>query len=274
MKKILLSSVALLGFSAVATAADLPSRQAPISAPMIQSVPSFSWTGFYVGLNAGVGFNTGNDSRSFAPGSIVGSEGTDGTLSLNDDDEASFIGGGQIGYNVQFGSVVAGLEADLQYSGFDDRSTAGPGEYTFTPSPGTVGLGLAFAPPSTTIVGGLGQSPEYFATIRGRLGVAFDRVLVFGTGGVAFGFHDSDSSFGLNSDDDETSVGYVVGGGVEYAFTNNFTVKLEGLYVNLGNNNNGGSAVYDIDTNTLALNGNGSGDIEFGLVRAGVNYKF
>jgi outer membrane immunogenic protein len=61
--------------------------------------------------------------------------------------------------------------------------------------------------------------------------------------------------------------------GVEYAFTNNLTFKLEGLYVNLGDDNGrNGDAVYDLATNTLSLNGNG--DVEFGLVRVGANYKF
>jgi outer membrane immunogenic protein len=104
------------------------------------------------------------------------------------------------------------------------------------------------------------------------LGFAFGQALVYGTGGVAFGFHDDDE-FGLNSGSDDTSVGYVVGAGVEYAFTNNLTFKLEGLYVNLGDDNGGnGNAVYDLATNRLSLNGNG--DVEFGLVRVGANYKF
>jgi outer membrane immunogenic protein len=274
MKTILLSSIALLGLTIGVMAADLPSRQAPIAAPVFQSVPVFSWTGFYVGLNAGAGFNTGdNNSRFFPRGSIIGSEGTSGTLSFSDDDEADFIGGAQIGYNVQFGSFVAGLEADLQYSNLGNRDNARGGEYTFSPASPT-GFGLAFAPPGATIIGGQAQNPEYFATVRGRLGLAFGQALVYGTGGVAFGFHDDDD-FGLNSGNDDTSVGYVVGAGVEYAFTNNLTFKLEGLYVNLGDDNGrNGDAVYDLATNTLSLNGNGSGDIEFSLVRVGANYKF
>ncbi|HST93159.1 MAG TPA: porin family protein, partial [Microvirga sp.] len=66
MKKILLSSVALLGFTATAMAADLPSRRAP--APIIAAVPVFTWTGFYVGVNAGYGWQDSNSSSAvFVP---------------------------------------------------------------------------------------------------------------------------------------------------------------------------------------------------------------
>src|SRR3954462_2650546 len=109
MKKILLSSVALLGLSAAAFAADLPSRRvAP--APYV-AVPVFTWTGFYVGVNAGYGFSN-NDNRnglgSFTavPGSLSGTPaaaGFAGVVTQGDfnRDNNGFVGGGQIGYNYQ-----------------------------------------------------------------------------------------------------------------------------------------------------------------------------
>ncbi|MFL5193541.1 MAG: porin family protein, partial [Microvirga sp.] len=84
MKKILLSSVALLGLASGAMAADLPSRRAP--APIIAAVPVFTWTGFYVGVNAGYGWNA-NDSI------------TVGGVRFDLDDEGGFVGGAQAGYN-------------------------------------------------------------------------------------------------------------------------------------------------------------------------------
>src|SRR3712207_2520306 len=107
MKKILLSSVALLGLTAGAMAADLPSRRAP--APVFSAVPVFTWTGFYVGVNAGVGFSNNDDD-----GIVFGAD----TIFGDSDDDASFIGGAQAGYNYQIGSFVVGVEGDLQWADF------------------------------------------------------------------------------------------------------------------------------------------------------------
>ena len=112
MKKILLSSVALLGLSAGAFAADLPSRRAP--APMIAAVPVFTWTGFYVGANAGYGWQNNDDSSIFVPAGTFGPGTVGGTITYADDEGDGFVGGGQVGYNYQIGSFVLGLEADIQ----------------------------------------------------------------------------------------------------------------------------------------------------------------
>lgn len=98
MKKYLLASVAALGLVAAgaASAADLPSRKGPIAAPVYMP-PAFTWTGFYVGANAGYGWGNVN---------------TNGFGQVSDLD--GFVGGGQIGYNYQMGQFVLGLEADLQ----------------------------------------------------------------------------------------------------------------------------------------------------------------
>jgi outer membrane immunogenic protein len=213
MKKILLSSVALLGLTAGAMAADLPSRRAP--APIIAAVPVFTWTGFYVGVNAGAAFNN-NDSDDI----VFGGE----TIFGDSDDDASFIGGGQIGYNYQFGSFVVGVEGDLQWADF--------GGTTYVFPNGTV----------TT------DSSDWFGTVRARAGVAFDRALIYATGGFAF---------------TDNRNGWTVGGGIEYAFTNNLSAKIEGLYVNLEND--------DFDFGGVTYS---TGDTDFGVIRAGLNYRF
>jgi outer membrane immunogenic protein len=209
MKKILLSSVALLGLASGAMAADLPSRRAP--APIIAAVPVFTWTGFYVGVNAGYGWNA-NDSI------------TVGGVRFDLDDEGGFVGGAQAGYNYQIGSFVVGLEGDIQYADFggDDR----------------------FDFDNDGIVDDDFNNSDWFGTVRARAGVAFDRALIYATGGFAFA-------------DDAT--GWTVGGGLEYAFTNNLSAKVEGLYVNL-----------DQDDNFLGIDS----DAEFGVVRAGLNFRF
>jgi outer membrane immunogenic protein len=213
MKKILLSSVALLGLATGAMAADLPSRRAP--APIVAAVPVFTWTGFYVGVNAGYGWVS--DDRIVDP--VFGFTGGD--------DEGGFVGGGQIGYNYQIGSFVVGLETDIQYADLGTR-------YRFNAAiPGYEE----------------DDSDDWFGTVRARAGVAFDRALIYATGGFAYA-------------DDAT--GWTVGGGLEYAFTNNLTAKIEGLYVNLERDDN-----FVSPTAT-----GGSDESEFGVVRAGLNFKF
>jgi outer membrane immunogenic protein len=214
----------------------------------------------------------------FPPGSIAGSAGTTGTLNIfnnNGGNNDGFTAGGTVGFNYQTGAVVFGVEADLNWAdiGRDGNRNFG-GSYLFTGVPG-----LAFAPPPATVVTN-GNGVDWFGTIRGRLGFAFDRTLVFGTGGFAFGGSGNNNGFcgGLVagcSNDDDWRGGWTVGGGVEYAFTNNLTAKVEGLYVNLGNgDNNNVGAVYSLPTNTLFLGNGRNGDDSFGVVRAGINYKF
>jgi len=208
MKKILLASVALFGFAGAAAAADLLMRAAP-PAPIIAAAPIFTWTGFYVGVNAGFGWSDDDfDSVDLA----------------DDDNDGGFVGGAQVGYNYQIGSFVVGLEGDIQYADFggDDR----------------------FDFDNDGIVDDDFNNSDWFGTVRARAGVAFDRALIYATGGFAF------------ADD---ANGWTVGGGVEYAFTNNLSAKIEGLYVNLDNDDD--FPGFD-------------GETDFGVVRAGLNFRF
>src|SRR4051812_12723213 len=187
MKKLLLSSVALLGLSAAAFAADLPSRRAA-PAPYV-AVPVFTWTGFYVGVNAGYGFsnNDRNGLGSFnaVPGSLTGTPAalgfagtvTQGGLSR---DNSGFVGGGQIGYNYQIGQWVIGIEADLQFADLNKSNTGDV--VTLIPAVGNPGI-PGFVGARNANFGGI----DWFGTVRGRLGYAIDRLLVYGTGGFAFG---------------------------------------------------------------------------------------
>lgn len=252
MKRLLLSSVALAGLTVGAMAADLPSRRAP--APFV-AVPVFTWTGFYVGVNAGYGFSDRNNfgTINLPAGSVVNSAGTNGVLTLNNAGRGNrdgFIGGGQVGYNYQIGSFVVGLEADAQYIDFGRPNRAAT--YTFAGA-----TGIAFAPPAATLQF-RNNDEDFFGTVRGRLGFAMDRVLIYATGGLSYTTND---------------FGWTAGGGVEYAFTPSLSAKVEGLYVSL-DRNQGVNAVYTgVATNTVILNASRGGQ-EFGVVRAGLNYRF
>jgi outer membrane immunogenic protein len=252
------------GISA-ASAADLPFRSAP-PAPIIAAAPIFTWTGFYVGVNAGYGWqNNDNNSSIFVPaGTFVTAPLASGTVTFADDDGEGFVGGGQIGYNYQMGSFVLGVEADLQWA-----DLGGSGGTAFVPA----GFPASFVPAGTA--GGI----DWFGTVRARAGFAFGQALVYATGGFAYGgADDNNDRFGLVNDDD-VRTGWVLGAGMEYAFTNNLTLGLEGLWVNLNGDNNGtfigtettaGGAVLPVD---VAGRDNDS-DNEFFVARAKLNFKF
>ncbi len=264
MKKFLLTTVALAALGSAAHAADLPRKSVPVLAP---PVPMFVWTGFYVGLNGGYGFGDGNTQTVGTPGfqALIAPGIVPGALNTKPD---GFMGGAQIGYNVQFGAFVAGVEADIQFA--DMKKTAG-----FV---GLPVLGTQLNTSTTTEM-------EYFGTLRARLGFTpFDRLLVYATGGLAYGqIKTSSSVVGVQApalvwsgSDSETKFGWTLGAGLEYAITNNFTVRGEYLYYDLGNTTVsalGNAAVRGVG----ALNG-----IDYisrtenrgSIVRAGVNYKF
>ena len=155
---------------------------------------------------------------------------------------------------------MVGVEADAQYVGFGHNGS-GTSNYTFTPTGGNpANYGLAFVP-----VPGLAAPTvfynqrrlDYYGTVRGRLGYAFDRFLAFGTGGFAYS---------------NNGTGYAVGGGLEYALTNNITIRGEYLYVNLDRGTGAGTAVYDQAANTFTTTQTG-GRENFNVVRGAINYK-
>ena len=282
LKKLLLASAALTA-SGAALAADLPRRAAPPLLP--PAIPVFTWTGAYFGINAGYAFN--GDTRF------------DRTIGSNANNNAAlavglrptnvrvrndgFTGGGQVGYNYQFGAgsgIVVGIEADAAYTDLDRTVTLS----------NTTNFGPLVAPgaAATTRVNQYRGSLDFLGTVRGRVGYAFDRVLVYGTGGFAYGgvnnrvTYFAPNNAGLpffNGRQDDVETGYAYGGGVEYAlatdsFLNFFrssavTMKVEYLHYELGDRRvaipgvNGGPGNYSARFRN-------EGDI----VRAGLNYKF
>jgi outer membrane immunogenic protein len=262
----LLASAAIL-VAGSAFAADLPARVAA-PAPYI-AAPIFTWTGFYVGLNAGAGFNksSGHNYYGYAvdPTNFYG-------FNNNSSNNAGFTGGAQAGYNMQFGSFVAGVETDINYI---DRNKG------FT---GIVPTGLA---DGTYYAVSRGKDNNYFGTVRGRLGYAFDRALIYVTGGLAYGGNSgSGAVYRYNSlggvpgvgtavsytGGNSSSIGWTLGAGLEYAFSNAWSVKAEYLHVDLGSNSRtfvtSGVGVTPV-TGTVLRSEN-----RFDVVRAGLNYRF
>lgn len=169
------AAVAVTAISGAAQAADL--------VPGIASIRGHSWQGPYVGANLGYlwGTTTGNPTRP-----------------------SGATGGLQAGYNLQGGPIVAGIEADLQLSGAEDR----------------------FAPWKF--------SNPWFGTLRGRAGYAAGNLLFYGTVGLAYGaLRAENTATGVSQSG--TTVGWAAGGGVEFGLTANWSARAEYLYVDLGN---------------------------------------
>jgi len=234
LRKILVSGLMTVLLSSATLAADLPTRKAaPAFAP---PPPAFSWTGFYIGVNGGFG-----GDRFEYPFTLGG---TVGSAKLN---SSGFLGGGQVGYNYQIGNWVGGLEADFDGSSVEGKISLNAG-----------GASLS-----------AGSNLEYFGTARARLGYAvFDRALVYATGGLAYGsvrssFNVNFGGGGISGSETSTDMGWTIGGGLEYALTNNVTFKTEYLYADLGKH-------------TIVAGGIGSlgVDTTLNIARAGLNYKF
>src|SRR4051795_12014272 len=150
-----------------------------------------------------------------------------GSVANNPAKPAGFAGGVQGGYNFQSGPLVFGLEADIQASGAND---------TFAP--------WKFSNP-------------WFGTVRGRVGYALNNILFYGTGGLAFGELRGEA---LGLSESHTTAGWTIGAGAEMGFAQNWTAKIEYLYV-------------DLSDTRFVITGMPNG-ARFGLVRLGVNYRF
>jgi outer membrane immunogenic protein len=240
------TALATAGISA-ASAADLPMRAAP-PAPVFAPVPVFTWTGFYVGGQVGYGWNANDNDFDVPVGYTV-----DGLpfTGFGGDEGDGFLAGVHAGYNVQLGSFVVGVEGDIEgVFGDDDDDFDG------------VIIGPGGVPVTYSIAS---SSIDWQGSIRARAGFAFDRALIYATGGFAFaGLSDGIGSDGIGIDDgDDTLTGWTLGAGVEYAFTNNLTTRLEYRYTS-----------YEGDNNVFDAVDLGDNEIEFHTVRVGLSYKF
>jgi len=261
IKKSSLIAVATAFIASPAMAADIPFK-----APLQTVVPVYSWTGVYAGLNAGGAW--GDSETHFTPTGILVQVPiwiTDltnrGSPRLH---PSGFTGGGQIGFNWQTGNWVLGAEADFQCLGL---STS-----TKTQTFNTAGLDPYFFAASIRT--------DWLATVRPRIGIAFDRALIYVTGGLAvanqkfshtLNFFCSCGPFlDVNSGTiSSTTTGWVVGAGLDYMWTNNWSVRAEYLHVDLG-------MVDFASFNTInrVVTANHSEDLKVDIARVAINYKF
>ena len=200
-----------------ATAAPVP-YPAPPSPPLVYKSPPvqsiYDWTGIYLGADGGYGWSTSKGSLTEATGALL----TQFSYGVKGPFAGLFVGG-----NYQVSKFVAGFEADWQWSNLiGNNQTLAP-----------LGAGGVFPGGPFTI----STTLKDYASIRGRLGVAFDRFLVFGTGGLAWG--NPSTSYALIggapfATNGGNGTGWTVGGGVDYAFSDSIFGRLEYRYTNLG----------------------------------------
>jgi outer membrane immunogenic protein len=193
--------------------------------PPAAEIPVFTWTGFYLGAQGGYVWT----NLDVSPGAI----------GLDDLNGGLF--GGYVGYNWQYGAWVFGAEGDFN-GVWNDQTFA-----------------IAGAPPFTVDIG-----TDWLASIRARAGYSFDRFLVFATGGVAFtqASADVDLGGGLTLSGDETFTGWTIGGGAEYAFTDNWIGRVEYRFYDFPDKDiDGAGGLGDVSLNTSTIT-------------AGIAYKF
>lgn len=233
-------------------AADIADTEAPLAV--------HNWTGFYIGANIGFAFG-GDDEVDIKedPSDVFGKREA-GDLVLS-----GLFGGPEVGFNFQTGDVVFGLEGDFEFSGIDDDDF-GSAEAENAP-----GAHVLDADSSNDV--------DWFSTVRGRLGWAFDNVLLYATGGVAIGHFDyrvdgvfSDDLF-FTIDDDFTQVGWTAGAGLEWAFGENWSAKVEYKFLDFGEESLD-ATVFDAGGDPAGLTEETEAELNFHTVKFGVNYRF
>jgi iron complex outermembrane recepter protein len=202
------------------------------------AAPATNWTGVYLGVNGGYTFGGSKWSDSVT-GNSSGSFGTSG-----------FVFGGTVGANYQIGSLVFGVEGDGDWA-----DSSGFGTFTST----------------SLCAGGCLTSDTWLSTVRGRVGYAFDRYLVYATAGAAFG--DIRAQFSNDPMSRSVEAGWTVGAGIEVALGRNWSAKAEYLFVDLAD----GSCTTDCaiaNANGSPLTPNIAVKFNESIVRGGINYRF
>jgi outer membrane immunogenic protein len=300
MKRLALASAAVFVCAAgSAGAADLPPVKAPAVAPVVAPVPVWSWTGCYVGANAG-GTRAKNQADLSpgglylaAPGGLpppnaagTGDVAPELALLSNSYDMANsgWEAGGQVGCNAQWGMAVLGLEGDWQWT---NTATAADAAYAGFFTPGTT-VPNSFTTPSHTEHVDVTQ--RWFATARARVGFTpWERVLVYGTGGIAWANFQSNTAVAFATSPfflapyngamhagsvSTNQLGWVAGGGIEWAVTNNWSVKAEYLYLRFDGFAYPSPLTAAATPFAPGYAWNTSISLREQVVRVGVNYKF
>ena len=262
MYKTILSAAVAALISSAAYAGDMPTKYQ--AAMPIYQAPS--WAGFYVGLNGGYGASSRGQSLSGADtngAAVVGAGLVPTSIGTT---ARGGMYGATVGYNWQFGQIVAGIEADLDMANVKGSSTGS----------------VVMAPYTVATTGS--QKLSWLGTARGRLGYSImPNTLVYGTGGLAIGKVDSATSVTVSgpapfnaaaaADTSKTKTGWALGAGIEQALGSGWSVKAEYLYVNLGTiTNQFGTSIATKPVSPV--NFSSSQKFDYQTVKVGLNYRF
>jgi outer membrane immunogenic protein len=237
----------LLATSFSANAADVPPSPPAYAPPPVYLPPPFSWTGFYIGGNFGGAWRQGNVTDSLF-----------GLSFGNTNNNGAFIGGGQVGFNYQFGNFVIGLEADFDWG--DNTQSASASNGVFVTGIGTI---------QTSFNNG------WITTLAGRFGVTNGPWLFYGKAGGGwvgnnnFTVTNVTTGASINISNNNTNSGWLVGAGIEWAFTSNWSVKIEYDYLGLN------SQTFTVPTGVfLAGDTFTTSNPNVQIVKVGLNYLF
>ena len=255
------SAIALLACTSLASAADLGGPSYGGSLKDDHAAPAaHSWTGLYIGAHGGWAGGDGWSGDFFW-------KNTPQNYGYSLDAEG-WYGGIQAGANHQLGSIVLGLEADVSWgdlsdSGIFQANNAGASSYAEWE---------------------INQELERFGTVRVRLGyLPSNNLLVYGTGGLAWGQTSTEYAVHYpkatppqvrtTGGADENHIGWTIGGGFEWAFTDRLSLKGEYLYLDLGKEDYHFVGERTAD-HTYYADDSAPSTLDFHTVRVGVNYKF
>ncbi len=279
---------ALLAATNLVSAA--PALAQDIIAPVIPGATGFDWSGFYLGVFAG-GTAGEFDGESSGTACITCTTTATSTVSNGDGeidygefsfDDESWLGGGNVGFNIQNGRLVFGAVGDVAATSLEGSHSFYLGEYGEVPIPeGLEGIG-----------GDIAMTLEWLSTIRGIVGITSPdgRFLFFATGGLAIGGFESElginflfeevppaqvlaasvldsSDYDAFDDDETTDIGLALGGGVGAFLTPNLSLDLTYLFVHFD------EISADFDVAEIII---GAADAEFSahLGRIGISYRF
>lgn len=243
MRKIVLGLLAASALVGSASAADLGLRPSIMKSPPL--VPGFSWTGFYVGVNAGSGWGSTTEDLT---GLTVGPFNVIGNQAMGNFSSAGFLGGAQAGFNYQIQSVVLGVELEGDMASIKGHAPC-----------------LALLTCS--------QNTKWLADASGRVGLALDRALIYVKGGYAWAANNYETSFGpLDAMASSTRTGGLFGAGIEYAITDHVTAKLEYDHIDFGSKNLG--VPVTITGVKVPINAAINYGQTLDIVKVGLNYKF
>jgi outer membrane immunogenic protein len=234
--RVLFGALAFAGALSIVTgaqAADLrtPPPPPPPAAPVAYAPQVYNWSGIYFGGHLGGSYGSSSWSDPF----------TGGNDNFNN---SGFLGGAQVGANAQFNRLVLGLEGDFSWTDIKNKGTDAIGD-------------------------ALNTNVQWTSTVAGRVGAAFDRLLVYGKGGLALAQDQSTLTdfAGTSASNSLLRTGWTAGAGLEYAFDPNWSAKLEYDYLGFG------SQAMKFTTPALGtVSSNASLNVQ--EIKAGLNFRF